>query len=971
MKIKLIAILVFVSTALFAGNPQKTAILPDTIFTPDEVQMALAAFYLFCISPEVNIDGDSYYYEIDSNNHITVIIIGTIFQPCAGGGSISGFTHFYNLGLLPEGVYTAQMHLVGPNATFPPPPGQFGPPVGSLINFNVSSSPHAIPSINIFSIILLGVIIMFLTFHKKLKKKSYKVVMFSLLAFSINGDTKVFHILLSADNSSPTALQVVSQANVSPPPPSFLLSSFNTNPPSGVGYLLNDRLEEGNLLSLITQHPNWSLSKLYRYLVITYPDTVDEVSILNSFEADSSIEKASYTSNIEIVNSASYQENNLKSKKPSQNKGVSSFLNDLNINSAWELSEGMGYIGAMDNGAQLDHPALSPFDENDNYLGGNLLEAFFAIDFAGHDMNIDENQPINTNGATALEACDLADGLDDNFATTKFVGHGTHISGILAGKSATFKGICKNCGLSMMKIFNNDFCLDFLNPPQLFPIGTNATTISAMEILATLGVGVINWSGGIVQTNFAGTEITNNEFFCPDASGYCDALDFIKEQNIVMSSSAGNFRASLQFPASEVSTVAVGGLNQVVSNVGQLQFWNESPNGGDLLDFNNSTTCPRTPPFNECGSNISAAPINQKLDTMTQAKSVFSIFYQGGQWAPDLDCVDDVDVNNADGFGTCTGTSMSAPQVSAILQLMRSTNPLLPNGTYNPSLNTGIINVLNSTSSRSINGQGVSDFFGYGLPNARLALETILGKSNSIQVKTRLTPMFSVVSLSANNNAYTPFPQVAMAYQFSEIHTYIPDTSKPLVNEFTEFWYDTVNLTFPAPRAEFYVFTTNNNPFSGVKDLVPLRRMEKTVSGNRNDTYAVSDAEIQSFHDDDYNYAGIEGYILPTCSPMPACRPVGAITLYRDESDNLNHKLVPTNIVPANSVLLGFVYLNFDTDNDGLIDGQERILGTNVNLKDTDGDGIDDGVEYPPAGVPVSDPLIDEAGVIFKDGFED
>ncbi|VAW42047.1 hypothetical protein MNBD_GAMMA01-1217, partial [hydrothermal vent metagenome] len=153
-----------------------------------------------------------------------------------------------------------------------------------------------------------------------------------------------------------------------------------------------------------------------------------------------------------------------------------------------------------------------------------------------------------------------------------------------------------------------------------------------------------------------------------------------------------------------------------------------------------------------------------------------------------------------------------------------------------------------------------------------------------------------------------------------------------------------------------------------VKDMVPLRRMEKSVAGNRNDTYAVSTAEIEAFHNDSYNYAGIEGYILPTCSPTPGCIPTGAIALYRDEADNLNHKLVPTNTAPPNSTLLGYVYLNQDTDGDGLIDGQEIILGTNINLADTDGDTVADGVEYPAAGVPYSDPLISD--IIFKHGFE-
>ena len=209
---------------------------------------------------------------------------------------------------------------------------------------------------------------------------------------------------------------------------------------------------------------------------------------------------------------------------------------------------------------------------------------------------------------------------------------------------------------------------------------------------------------------------------------------------------------------------------------------------------------------------------------------------------------------------------------------------------------------------------------------------------------------------------------------------YVPNPSAALVNEFTEFWYDdnidnpdpnAIPVDFADPRASFYVFTTNNNPFSGVKDMVPLRRMEKSVGANRNDTYAISDAEIQSLHNDGYNYAGIEGYILPiTQCLFPSCP--SAVRLYRDELDPLNHKLVATNIAPnGSSVFLGFVYLNQDSDGDGLVDGQERILGTNINNVDSDGDGVNDGVEYPPAGVPVSDPMFNiVADIVFVNGFE-
>ncbi len=155
--------------------------------------------------------------------------------------------------------------------------------------------------------------------------------------------------------------------------------------------------------------------------------------------------------------------------------------------------------------------------------------------------------------------------------------------------------------------------------------------------------------------------------------------------------------------------------------------------------------------------------------------------------------------------------------------------------------------------------------------------------------------------------------------------------------------------------------------------MVPLRRMEKTNTGdNRNDTYAVSTAEIESFKADGYNYAGIEGFIYPTCQLEPSCIPANMDILYRVFDDiNFNHTLenLPvTSPAPANATKIGYVFPNVETDGDGLIDGQERILGTLMGNQDTDGDGLLDGVEYPPAGVPFSDPRISD--IIFEDGFE-
>ncbi len=645
----------------------------------------------------------------------------------------------------------------------------------------------------------------------------------------------------------------------------------------------------------------------------------------------------------------------------------------------------MGYIGIIDTGIQVNHPDLRAFNNTGTYVGGNLLEGLYSIDFgdtdfdmngniAFLDVNVDELEPVPAVGH--LKACDIVDGDDTNGLTiASFVGHGTHVTGLIGAKGTQAPGICKNCGLAIMKSFSPKlgFCVPINGNTYSVISDTFQSYINSLYILDLTGMGVINVSAGAL---FAG--IADYCSIAPN-DAECIQIKSLEERQILLVASAGNNRTSLNFPAVDSRVSAAGGSDE--SNL----YWNEAPIAGDETNVSDDSNCPQYPPGSdftlslgdECGSNfgfpaIGAASNNtHKTDVITQARNVYSIFYQGQVWNDSLpqSCSDAFDGVPNDGYGLCTGTSMSAPQTAAIFQLMRSAHPLLPNGTHDPTTLVGLRNVLNATTQRSISGFGNDDYYGYGLAKPTKALETILGKSNDIQLKTRLSPMFALNSSIANNNVYTAFPQVAVAFLLNNGASYIPDTNKPLVNEFNEFWYDTVNLTFPAPRAEFYVFTTNNNPFTGVKNMVPLRRMEKTITGNRNDTYATSDAEIQAFHNDGYNLAGIEGYILSITACIPTCN--GATKLYRDETDNMNHKLIPSNTAPPNSVLLGFVYLNNDFDNDGLIDGQEIVLGTDFNNIDSDGDGVNDGIEYPPAGVPFSDPLIsDNSELIFNNGFE-
>ncbi|MCB1583797.1 MAG: S8/S53 family peptidase [Xanthomonadales bacterium] len=978
MKKIMLALLLFLSQHVVAGDvefPPMIDINPDTITTSTEIEVGYNLFQPTCLVPRSNDDGLTHFTEIDGNNIKLTFLAGT-FSPCTIL-PIPDY-NYLNIGTLPAGEYTITLfHSVVP-ISLPPDPsenlGQYGEP----ITFNVLGTPQSIsvPAFSFTGLSLLLVLVLLIARRsaKMLRKTSY-LMLFGMV-FSSQSSAAIYHVLLSSDSNAPTADEVVAESLISPAPPIPLLDSFLTAPPEKVSTLVSIRAT-GHFLDLINSHPNWSYSKLYRYLVLEYPESVNEEQVRLTLLADQYIDNV-YLIEPEITvvplrtPTGDEPEPTKKTVVPTSATIVNSHLTDLNVLSAWELSEGMGYIGAVDVGLQTDHPNLRAFDQNGNYLGGNLLDGYYQIDVGEGDLNIDSAQPTSTGGLSANEGCDLADGVDDDMAVPTFVGHGTHAAGLIAAKNGAVDGICKNCGFSMMKFFYHNRCFQ-RNPNEfwwLIPSLGNPNNFAefvnkisdGLSILTNLGMGVVNYSGGLPQ---------EEEDFCTVEPNYpiCLVIENSVSRNVLITGANGNNRKVLNLPASDERTMAVGGLHD------NGNFWNESPLNGDYTNNTDFSQCPSTN-SDECGSNFSYPQSENKTDVVTRARSLYSTFYQGGVHNPflgDTSCSDDMDGVPDDGYGICTGTSMSAPQAASILQLMRSAHPLLPNGSGNPDNLVGLMDVFNYSSSRSQNGVGHNIFFGYGLPDARLALENILGKSNGEQVKNRLTPMFVVKSDVANNHVYTPFPQVATAFLIANSAEYLPDTNAPLVNEFNEFWYDTTEFSFPAPRADFYVFTTNNNPFLNLKNMVPLRRMEKTINGNnRNDTYAVSTAEIEAFHTDGYNYAGIEGYIYPTCLAEPGCIPANMHKLYRVVDDvNFNHTLVNLPIndpAPANSTKLGYVFPNVDTDGDGLIDGQERILGTLMGTPDTDGDGMTDGFEYPPAGLPFSDPLISD--IIFEDGFE-
>lgn len=971
MRAIILIILVSITPKSFGGDiefPPIVDVAPDNINPNTEVMAGVDTNRCF-------IPSESYFVNVDGND-INFYFKALYYSPCTPIPVAEYY--YYNIGVLPVNQYTITFYdvIVGDIPTEPNDPNIVVREFGEPISFGVGSTAVQVPAIS-FSAVLFLVIIFILIASLALRKR-LRLFLLSSLLLATQVDAVVYHVMLSGSPEAPTADEVYSESLISPAPPNPLLGSFVVARPQKVETLISRRVT-GHFLDVINNNPGWSYSKLYRYLVLSYPAEIDVQTTRDILISDQ------YIDEVFVINSdpavvplrtpqEGGQQNNEATPTEKSSITANGYLTDLNVLTAWDLSEGAGYIGALDVGIQTDHPSFRAFDDLGNYLGGNLLDAYYQYDVGEGDFNIDSAQPTSVNNDPAKEGCDLADGMDDNMAVPTFVGHGTHMAGLIAAKNGNVSGVCKNCGFSMVKFYKHNRCLYIpqpvneywwlspklaLNSPELIEFEQKIS--EGLSYLSNIGMGVTNFSGG---------RLLEEVDYCTINPDYpiCLAIEHAAEQNVLIVGAGGNYRTTLQLPASDPRTLAVGGIDSIGN------FWNESPNNGDYTNNTNYVDCPFSNSSEECGSNFSFPFGNNKTDTISQARSIYSTFYQGGRHnhqMGDTSCTDDMDGIPGDGYGLCTGTSMSSPQVASIMQLLRSTHPLLPNGTSDPNTMVGIKNVLNYSSSRNQNRLGQNDFFGYGLPDARLALETVLGKSNGVQINTRLTPMFILHSDVAKNTVYTPYSQVAVAFLIANEVAYLPDVNSAPVIEFNEFWYGT-QQTFPAPRASFYVFTTNNNPFTGTKNMVPLRRMDKTNGDNRNDTYAVSVAEIEAFKADGFFYGGIEGYILPTCSPEPSCIPQGSQKLFRvNDAINFNHTLENLPVAspaPPNSTLLGYVYPNVHSDGDGLIDGQEYILGTNPFIDDSDGDGMSDGFEYPPAGVPFSDPMISD--IIFENGFE-
>jgi hypothetical protein len=302
---------------------------------------------------------------------------------------------------------------------------------------------------------------------------------------------------------------------------------------------------------------------------------------------------------------------------------------------------------------------------------------------------------------------------------------------------------------------------------------------------------------------------------------------------------------------------------------------------------------------------------------------------------------------------------MAAPHVTGLVGLLRSINPLLKKD----QIKAALINHASVDPDADPNPD--PNVYGHGVPDALASVQDVLGKSNGEQLVNRLTPLFGLFSPQGSDHLYTTKPQMAMAAMFGELEpqpaTKIKwniDYDGHTIPGYSSF--PKPGLIWDVPRASVYILTTHKNPVHPYIDLVPLYRLSRQrahswITNNVDHAYATTQAEVDTYIGDNYRLDGIEGYIFPTTYTEPT-KPTGTVKLYRKKSINRDDTAIfPESQLSAmtsrgyteysGSEWIGWVYPNVDSDSDGVIDGFETILGTNIHYNDSDYDGISDGVE--------------------------
>ena len=666
----------------------------------------------------------------------------------------------------------------------------------------------------------------------------------------------------------------------------------------------------------------------------------------------------------------------------------------LHLPQAWDRNTGWAQVGLLDGGpAVKSDPSgnlLYLVDHPDLY---QVVPYNLSVSFAYGYPNINNPRLIQNTGTTP---------------------HGTHTLGIIAANANNNEGVagtCWHCSILYGQI---------ISPTDSTP-GTNGVALG-LSTLVAWGAQVVNFSGG-VNPNGNDCSVTG---YGVGTDPTCIAMKFNEVmQGMFVAASGNNKMSPAQFPSRDAKAIGVSG-SDVLNAPWDEQTWLPP----DSWDFSSGPYigCTNDPtatffPYRECGTN-SSTPGTTEIDFSAPARLVVSTLPLAAEYDP-VNWSNCNDYNFpgpyaagpppyygprgvVDGYGYCTGTSMSAPYITGAVALLRSANPLLP-----PS---EIMTVMKEFAS----GAGTySNLTGWGRPNVGTSLGKVIGRVGGGEVVNRLTPMFVLSNATDRDRLYTTRPQTAAGalmgkyltdvfdcvgivggtncHPTVDLGTYVlrpyvsaPTTEAAGISSYSTFPGFINDADSTEPRASFWVFTSDKSPWRKV-GLKPLYRLSfREPCDWRDHVYTTEQAGIDYYTQTDYcpddpglqsyKLDGIEGYVLDGCPPNYNCDntsdPSAPQKLYRryNYSQQMYALILAgqigttpffgydtdPNYNPLTLGVIGYVFPNVDSDYDGLPDGMERMYGMNRFSNNSDGDAYLDGVEFPitslqPNGL---DPLI-------------
>lgn len=906
-----------------------------------------------------------------------------------------------NIGSLPVGDYEIHVKLVDQLDGFGGvPSSSFG-----SANISVSQAPsQPIPansplSSAIIILLILGVALLSIRYRSNLASNGVLIfASFALLQGEAcrAAESFLLEVTLSGAVSAPSAEDIVEgydfSSGQSPPFGAILVGT-----PSHANYLLPIRAS-GAFSAQLQAHPTLVRAQLERTVLIAYASAINRSAGMAALQAESVIESVEVPIDYEF-SATSAADSTVRAKSI---QGVPDWRAQVNLPQAWQRESGWARIGVLDNGYDLGHPDLVAFDAGGQFVGGNLITAdnldvgrlgeaqtvaqcVDTTEPSTCDANLDELQPVVL--AAINGPCDVTvdDPIADGLLQPWRAGHGTHVLGLIGANHANAGpavGACVHCAIQPMRVAN-DVCLF----GRVVTAPNGSTIAAATTYLVDRGIQIVSMSHA---NNIDG--IATNACLLSFDSASCRALEYAANSGVILVAASGNHRKRLGFPARDARVVAVGGVDEALS------FWNEDTD----LPPENLDDCPFVGFNEECGANYTTVVSSSaRQELVAPARQVDSTMYRGQEWLAEIGCGDSSIAPLGDGYGFCTGTSMSTPIVAGVFGIVRSVNPLVLPGDPEVSVDAlGLRDVMVATTNRAQLGQSWDPRLGYGMLDADAAVKRVLGVVAGTTVKNRVTPMFSMYGNTATDYAYSATPQGAAALILNAGGGYLSlGGSTP---GYLDLPHDPVLTAFLNPQANFYVLTTEVRPFLGNPDVIPLFLLERIRDWpvgcsagagcnitNRDVTLATVESDIETMVADGFRYFGRQGFIYAPCASEPSCIPTGAERLYRkckvSEDDcavflerdrvSIEGQGYTTTYPSGSANLLGYAYPNIDTDGDQLIDGMEFVIGTNRLMVDSDGDLVNDGQEFPQAGVPLSDPCAGPnvqcpVPPLFANGFE-